>query len=178
EDDLRKRQERALAVLGVPSPEHAEARWLDLESTRHESDVLRRELAIHAPDGLQAITRMIEDGRRLMQRLDARLKELPGQDEGDGRGQAALQAELGAAETRAGEADAHVSASRERLHTATSRSQELASRAAVLAARLGDATALASRQALDRRLVETRSQRDDLGRRVAAIEARIAGHRP
>jgi len=179
ESELRERHARMLAAVGVDSLDEAQARWLALEDARREADVLRRELAIHAPHGLEAIRRLIEDGRRLMQRLDARLAEMAVvQEDGGGRQQLALQTELAAAEAALGMAKEHLAACRERLQTATSRSQELASRTAMLAARLYDPAAVARREGVDRRLAETRSQRDDLGRRVAVIEARIAEHRP
>lgn len=179
ESDVSERHARALAAAGVGSLDEAEARWLMLEDARREAEVLRRELAIHAPQGLAAIRRLIEDGRRLMQRLEARLAELAAVQETDGgQSQMTLQTELAAAEAALGLAQERLAASRERLHAATSRSQELASREAALAARLRDPAALERREGLDRRLAETRSQRDDLGRRAAVIEARIAEHRP
>lgn len=179
ESEVAERHVRALAAIGVGSLDEAEARWLALEDARREADVLRRELDIHAPRGLETIRRLIDDGRRLMQRLDARLAELAAvQEAEDGQPQTTLQTELAAAEAALGMAQERLAAGRERLHAATSRSQELASREAVLAARLRDPAAVERREGLDRRLVETRSQRDDLGRRAAAIEARIAEHRP
>jgi len=179
ERELRERQARMLAAVGLESLEEAEVRWLGLEDARREADVLRREIAIHAPQGLETIRHLIEDGRRLMQRLDTRLAELSAvhDETGEGR-QLALQTELAAAEAAQGMAREHLAACSERLQTATSRGQELASRAAVLSARMRHPAAIARREGLDRRLAETRSQRDDLRRRVAAIEARIAEHRP
>ena len=179
ENALGERHASALAALGVDSLDEAEARWLALEDARREADVLRRELAIHAPHGVEAIRRLMEDGRRLMQRLDGRLADMAAtQVEEGGHQHMALQTDLAAAEAALGMAQEHQAACRERLHAATTRSQELASRAAMLTARLHEPAAVTRREGLDRRLAETRSQRDDLGRRVAAIEARIAEHRP
>lgn len=179
ESVLRGRQAQLLQALAVATLEQAEARWLDFDAARREADAVRRELAIHAPDGVEALQNLIEDARRLMLKLNARLAE-PGLAQAGAviRDQQALQSELTAAEAALARAQTQLDTCRERVQEAESLGQQLAARCGTLAQRLGDAASVARREHLGRRLAETRSQRDDIERRVLRAESAIAAYRP
>jgi len=179
QDVLRADFERAAQALQVASLDEAEARWQQLEAARRNEDGIRREMAIHAPEGLEALERLIGDAGRLMARLEGRLRDMPettGEDEAISPTLA--QAELTDAETALQRADDHVVVCRERAQTGAAQRQQLGARLDVLRRQMEDAQAAARREQLVRRLTESRGERDDIDRRIALAEASIAAHRP
>lgn len=178
ESRLRAQYDELLRRLGAAGLEQAESRWLALVQAGRQADGLRRELGIHAPEGVEALRQSAAEGHLQLQRLQDRLAELSAVPVSEpGQTPQALQLELRAAEQAQAAAQEALAQCRSQVQELALLQQQFERSHRLLAQRLADPESIARREQLARRLAEARSLRADIERRVTASETAIAAHR-
>ena len=180
-DVLQRAQAQAFSTLAVADLAEAEARAVAAEHAQRDADAARKELGIHAPDGMAALLAAIDEVMARIQTLTRRRDALPAAAPADGEPTAPLSA-IDAAHREAQAAATHaqqaVVQAQRAVDQAGSKAQLLRTQ---LEARKRDRDLDAHRAARAERgvrLVEARALRDDLENRVVVATAAIAAHRP
>jgi hypothetical protein len=182
-DVLQRDQTRALAELGVADVADAQARAVAADHAQRDADAARKELGIHAPDGLAALLAAIDDVQARIQALMRRRDALPAPSSPAADADQALTLAAAAAahreaQTAAAHARQAAAQAQRGVDQASGKSQLLRTQ---LEARKRDRSLDAHRQARaarNTRLVEARAARDDLDHRVATAMAAITAHQP
>ena len=196
------RRAELLARLGASDLASAEACAVAHDAALRELDAARRELAIHAPDGVAALAAALEACTARITAVRARLASpasdtealatgskppgTAGTPDADSPAAAAGAAnELARASESQGEADTALADALAAAHTAQrtldterGRAQALDAQSAARRAAHADPAQATERDARMARLAATRASHDALAARVRAAEAAIAAHRP
>jgi len=194
----RAERDACLARLGVADLDAAEARARRHERAGLDLESLQRELAIHAPQGQEALRTSLDETALRLARLrerraalpdDARAAECaaertPGAAVADGAGAAhadapdiAAQA-LSAAETDARQAEAALTAALSSQEACLAQSRLLQSQLEARRAEAADPARLAQRQGREARLAEAHAAADTLRLRVAQADEALARQQP
>ena len=177
---LQREQALALEKLGVADLAAADARALAGERAQRDRAAARKELAIHAPDGLAALLVSIDDSSKRIAQLTARSNALPVL--ADASAAPLSLTEIAAAQREAQAALVHA---QKAVTQAQSAFDQINAQAQLLRTQL-DVRRTERDQAVNRdardqrsgRLVLARASRDDLQARVKSADAAIAAHQP
>jgi len=181
---LQREQTLALEKLDVADLAAADARALAGERAQRDSAAARKELAIHAPDGLGALLASIDDSRKRIAQLTARSDALPLLADALANTSATTLSltDIAAAQRETQAALVHA---QKTVGQAQSTFDQVNAKAQLLRTQLDvrrvERDQAANREARDQRsgrLVLARAARDDLQARVKSADAAIAAHQP
>jgi chromosome segregation ATPase len=181
---LLREQTLALEKLGVADLAAADARALAGERAQRDRASARKELAIHAPDGLGALLASIDDSSKRIAQLTARSNALPVLADAlaDTSATTLSLTEIAATQRETQAALVHA---QKAVIQAQSTFDQINAKAQLLHtqldARRTEREQLINREAREQRsgrLVLARAARDDLQTRVQRAEAEIAAHQP
>lgn len=169
----------ALARIGVADLAQAEARQAASELAARELDGVRRAIAIHAAQGIDALRASLEDARLRLSNLQSRRAALPPVDD------KASEWDLDTAKQRWHDAQARaahvaqsVSAAQGKLDADAARAQLLHAQAVLRGAEHQSAERTAQRQSRVGKLAEARGAYEHLTQQVASALAALEGHQP
>ncbi|QEI09589.1 AAA family ATPase [Pigmentiphaga aceris] len=176
---LQREQTLLLEKLGVADLAAADARAMSGERARRDAQAARKELAIHAPDGLDALLASIQENRARITQLTARAQALPVLAEAPS---SLSLPEITAAQREAQTALIHaqkaVTQAQRAFDQVHAQAQLLRSQLDARRSVREQPSNLDARAQRGSRLVLARAARDDLQSRVQAAEAAIAAHQP
>ena len=176
----QREQTLALKKLGVDDLAEADARALAGDRAQRDGAAARKELAIHAPDGLGALLASIDDSSKRIAQLTARSNALPVL--ADALATTLSLAEIAAAQRETQAALVHAQKAVTQTQSAF---DQINAKAQLLQMQLDvrrtEREQTVNREARDQRsgrLVLARAARDDLQTRVQRADAAIAAHQP
>jgi hypothetical protein len=180
---LQREQAQALARLNVADLAAAEARAIVADHAQREADAARKELAIHAPDGMPALLAAIDEVQARIQALARRRDALPasGASEpaiADTESLSAIAAAFREAQTAASHAQQAAVQAQRAVDQASGKAALLRTQLDARRAEREQESHRDARAQRGSRLLEARARHDDLTHRVIAAESAIAAHRP
>ena len=178
----RAARDGLLARLGAADAAEAEARHARCAALAREQEGVRKMLAIHAPQGVDALREQRDEALARRGQLLERLARLPPAEHGAGEGGQQDLAEareaLRAAEAALEQASHAFVAAQRAADADAARAQVLRVQAGARQAEFESSVRAQLRRERGGQLAEARSRHDALARRVQEAQAALAGHRP
>lgn len=177
---LQREQTLALEKLGVADLAAADAGALAGERAQRDSAAARKELTIHAPDGLGALLASIDDSSKRIAQLTARSEALPVLADASVATLSLTEIAAAQRETQAAlvHAQKAVTQTQSAFDQINATAQLLRTQLDVRRTERDQAVNRAAREQRGGRLVLARAARDDLQTRVQRADAAIAAHQP